>query len=642
MEVPGESRTSHGHSYMAYRKRLDRLSETDPPTDPSSIGIADPTRCLDACYYQFIYQRFENIHGQLDLICNTLLQDSEEADKMLWSLYCCDSQNCGTETFDKGTSHSVDLIINTCQDIGYHGINDPGPNKESCPSESYDGGQSRLPPSPSPEESELPKSDGERTIPDHPTMTSMNTNPPMTSAPLLSSTQPAAAAPATASSTAALSSAASQEEAATGLSAESKAAIGVCSSLAVIALIFLAVFIICRRRGLSRSYPRAPSAAPRHSRSFSEPASVSRTPLISPPPSAGSRDALSLTAPARLSDRKFLIPSILKQGRLSPGSGLSEGIDLAFPASPVFAPSSNKLFPRHERRVTTSSIKFALSPHPPPPPPTASASSSHYARNSSLSSLSSGPGTSTVTVVAPSNKASSVHSSTTAATVMATGGGISSPPLSPTRPPRPHDGPLEIPDLVTPAGPPPNRALPPPPQLYQPSSPTFSVSPLSATSPTFPTRPIVLGGSSPVISIATPPRSYSSTLPRSNNPYHSSHVHTHPYHHATTNPSTPNVPSTSDGGLDKKERDKGKEKFEPVSATELRELTQAYARESWGSWSGAPGGVSPPVGARRNRGSDGATSSSRVSSTDGTGSKKGVPLQDLDLERLGGRYRGQE
>lgn len=193
---------------------------------------------------------------------------------------------------------------------------------------------------------------------------------------------------------------------------------------------------------------------------------------------------------------------------------------------------------------------------------------------SSVYSSGSGPGASTTTI--GSNKGGSVHSSLAAAT------GTSTPPSSAMRLPQAHDRPLE------PSGPPPNRALPAPPPNH-PQSPTFSVTSVSPRSPTFP----LLAARS---------------LARSDGPI----VPTKQQRNTTGPPAS-------------------------ITTKELCDLTESYAqetRESWGSWSGVGGGGPGVVPLGRIRGSAGKD---RDKDKD-TDKPTAVAMQELDLEKLSGRY----
>ncbi|KAI1634570.1 hypothetical protein F4809DRAFT_665348 [Biscogniauxia mediterranea] len=587
---------------------------------PADFGTSDPQGCLNACVGQIL------IGGDIEYFCQQL-QLQRDDPKLLWSLYCCDYTNCGVWIDKPGQSPNVDLIINKCQNHGYYSIPDPGPPAwDSCSSGSPTNAQPNLPPG-----TIEPPDAGLRTFSRSsvPSMTSVPASPSSTSVPTLDSPIPSLSTDPPSSSS---------ETESTGLTAGSKAAIGICTSLGVIALVSLLVFLIRRWKSDPRSYLKGDPVAPRHIRSFSEPPSGSRTsliaPLMTPVPSASSRTA-PCTPPARLSDRKYLGSCFNQDLPRSPATP-GRPDDPAFPVSPIFAPtrssggSGSKLVPRHERRATTNSIGFPLPSSSPP-----AASAPHYPQ-SSIYSLSSGPGVASTTTFGSNNNNNNHNkgagSMLSGCTAVATTSGTPPPPppLSPsTRSLRPHDSnPLPPPPapgehaLVAPSGPPPTRALPPPPPTptsppaHHSASPTFSVSP---TSPTFPpptARPIVLGGgsSSPPYS----PRYYSHN--NSNNNHH---------HH--------------EGGPG-------------LAARELCELTETYAREtrggSWGSWSAGGGcggggggggpGVSPIGGAGtggggRKRGSDGTSSR-------GSGDRKGaayataMALRELDLEKLGGRY----
>jgi hypothetical protein len=328
----------------------------------------------------------------------------------------------------------------------------------------------------------------------------------------------------------------------------------------VLAITTLLVLLFRRRGKRPRTSSPRPLLSPYGNNSYHEPCSGSRTPLITPTPTVSSR-GVPLTPPAKLSDRRYLQP-VFDQGepRHSASSSMA---DLAFPSSPTCALTHSKAPLRHERRATTSGIRF--------PTTTTAATHSHYPQ-SSVYSLSSGPGASTMTV--QSYKASSIHSGS------ATVAGTNTPPLSPARLARAHDGSLESTDFVTPAGPPPNRALPRPPPNH-PNSPTFSITTASPRSLTFPARSLPRGDS-PVV----PVQQGNSTAP-------------------------------------------------PISTStqELCDLTEAYAREareSWGSWSGVGGGGPGVAPSGRKRGS-GSPEKKAESIT-------AVALRELDLEKLSGRY----
>ncbi|GAW25343.1 hypothetical protein SAMD00023353_0500290 [Rosellinia necatrix] len=340
------------------------------------------------------------------------------------------------------------------------------------------------------------------------------------------------------------------------LTGGAKAAVGIFSAIAVLALAALLLFLFRRRRGCPRSkYPR-PLLIPYDDRPYSGSHGGSRTPLITPPPSASSRN-VPLIPPAKLSDRKYLEPVVRKAAL--PPSVVTSVNDQNLPSS-IRARKQSGPIPLHERRATANTTRFpkaivASTPSCQPP-------NKIYSPNS---------GSDTATIANESNKASSVYSGSV--TVI----GTSTPPLPSPRFPRGRDGTFES-GLVTPAGPPPSSALPAPPPNH-PNSPTFSISSVSPRSPTFPARALTRG-ERPIF--PTPPRNSAG-------------------------------PSAS------------------ISTQELCDLTETYAqetRESWGSWSGVGGGGPGVVPLGRKRGS-----------AEKKGEKRTVvPLQELDLEKLSGRY----
>ncbi|OTA96345.1 hypothetical protein M434DRAFT_27999 [Hypoxylon sp. CO27-5] len=418
-----------------------RREQKEDDSVPAKIGLSNPTACIDACFHQFVDEWSGKTHGSFEDVCNQLSLHSGPNTE-LWKLYCCDSTNCGVKTEQTGQSPSVDSIINRCQNTGNYFIYDPGPpssNVFNCASAASGHGEDEL-----------------QTI-----SSAMTTT-------LSSSSSPAAMTSLSSKLNSTASDIGSMPSTPMGLTEGSKAAIGICSSLAIIAIIFLLGFLISRRRSHPKGFVDSASNAPRHVRSSSEPPSSSQTPLITPPPSASSK-GFPLTPPARLSDRRFL-PS-LKQVDTPRSTFVNDG---AFLPVALDSATEKKLgMLRHEPQTTPNNIsKSPVSP--------SSLAAVHLATRflrDSGSSYSSGPGRAS-TLTTASVKANSEHYRSAAVLGTDT---PSQPPLSPTRPRRPRDGSLDIPHLVTPAGPPPTRALPAPPPYY-PASPTFSVSPITPSS----------------------------------------------------------------------------------------------------------------------------------------------------------------
>jgi len=266
------------------------------------------------------------------------------------------------------------------------------------------------------------------------------------------------------------------------LSGGAKTAIGLSSAVALVAMVAAALLCLYRRK--RRRNP--PHRSLRTHLQFAQniPPSSSPTPLISPVNSANNRGG-PLTPPLRLRDRKFLA-SILRPGNRSPSPPLTPLTPAYstpynsggnFPASPICSPTTSKLVPRHERKphvhggsLGSVSVDSTL---PPIPPQIALSMVGGPTGTNSRGSLSS-YGTSSMTGHSSLRNEITIPPpvSPPAAAAYFSGAGSPNPPSSPARPPRPHDAPLEIPDLVSPAsptslvaplGPPPNRALPPPP-----------------------------------------------------------------------------------------------------------------------------------------------------------------------------------
>ena len=239
------------------------------------------------------------------------------------------------------------------------------------------------------------------------------------------------------------------------VSSSAKIAIGVCSVIGLAAAIGLLLFLLHRRRRrggngqmksriwVNRGFPKAGSP----------------TPLI--PATRRSKGVLAFPKPPpQLRDRRFL-PSILRPGARSPSPPLTPltpayaHCNPVFPPSPICSPTANKLVPRHER---TPKMYGMVSR----PPPTLS-----Y-------------GSSTVSGAHRRSQSSYTASSMTANSFRNDGStmGTGTPPASLPRPPRPHEAPLEIPDLVRPG---------PPPSFGVASGRALSPAPLSGPRPPGPT-----------------------------------------------------------------------------------------------------------------------------------------------------------
>lgn len=311
------------------------------------------------------------------------------------------------------------------------------------------------------------------------------------------------------------------------LPAQGIAAIVVCTTLAIAAALLLLLCVLRRRRKQLEAYSGGMSRrASRTANDYLPQGGDTYEPLISASQSfSGERPPL--TPPLRLNDRRIL-PSLLRPLSRSDnlivgpsvetaehgGSGLYSTIQSSpsaktdrmspqsptrataarrtnspFPSSPICAPTSNKMVPRLERMQTHTSVSpeprpslsytQLRSPPPvsfnfpprtsldttsssPPPPPIPAARKGHHRRGTARQPFSS---TST-----SGSGGQDYHNAIINTIPGGSGSGSGSGSVSPTRPRRPHEAPLEIPDLVTPrrnsptpTSPPPNKSLPPPP-----------------------------------------------------------------------------------------------------------------------------------------------------------------------------------
>lgn len=455
-----------------------------------------------------------------------------------WSLYWCDMTFCGVAISQDGgleQDPNVDLIINMCQSNGFSSVLDPGPPSSTYTCQTADASRCTARPfavKPPDSTDSTPVShhptvvsskprgtaqstDGaekETTAPAEPTTTPLTRTTSATTSSSAPSHPLTTAATAThiqiGSNAAGVSPSPNLTTTGSPLSAGAKVAIGVGSAVALIALVAAVLLCLYRRKRRTKSPHRSLRTQLRLAQQV--PPSHSPTPLISATHSAASGNA-PLTPPLRLRDRRFL-PSILRPGnrspsppltpltpaysptysptthRLHPGSG-NTGV---FPASPICSPTTNKLIPRHESapRVHAGSIGSThtaattgtsnMAPHSFPTamplPGTANSRGSLSSYGTSDRSIITGTGPSSSLRNEISHQYHMPFTAPSPVTGGSRGQGTATPPGSPTRPPRPHETPLEIPDLVSPAsptgagpatpsrlGPPPNRSLPPPP-----------------------------------------------------------------------------------------------------------------------------------------------------------------------------------
>ncbi|OLN92162.1 hypothetical protein CCHL11_01390 [Colletotrichum chlorophyti] len=212
--------------------------------------------------------------------------------------------------------------------------------------------------------------------------------------------------------------------------------VAIASSSVIFSLAILAFLVCLFRRRSHRGYTQSIRSEIKH---HSLPQASSPTLLISPLVHGGIHHT-TLAPPPRLKERR-LLPILLGSGRPS--------IDVSIPGTPFaasiaqtggFAPSPisqkcNDLGENHDRSPKVHAR------------PALSVTTRLPAKARNSASLSSAATEQTATTV--SNASSGMPYLTLS---------------SPNRPPRPHETPLRIPDLVCP-GPPPNRSLPPPPPL---------------------------------------------------------------------------------------------------------------------------------------------------------------------------------
>lgn len=311
------------------------------------------------------------------------------------------------------------------------------------------------------------------------------------------------------------------------LPTEAIVAIAVCTTLALVSAVILLICVLRRRRKqLGEHDGDMRSRISRIVQGFAAPADSPQR-LISPSQSYCT-DRPPLTPPLPLRDRK-LLPSLLGPGsrptsivfgppfethhgnnsQSSCYSSHRQDDKDSFPPSPICSPTYNRLEPRQERihqaapSLVTSAASLTSEPSSPPytrlksPPPvsfTFPPSSQDNTTTHPVSPYTKGRASSLRNEITSTTSTTSSNytlherhpNSTGTATIsvidaadspsISTSLSAPTPPSSPIRPRRPHEGPLEIPDLVSPLGtprspspgPPPSKALPPPPLSLRP------------------------------------------------------------------------------------------------------------------------------------------------------------------------------
>jgi hypothetical protein len=535
---------------------------------PEEYGPAQAQACVDACLDQFLRGWLGDTY-EFEDICVSLSSDEPNTD--LWGLTCCDSAACGVWIDVAGKSPNVNSVINKCQNYGFYSIFDPGP-----PPEGYCADRS-LPIVPlSPSETGSPSDTGIATIEN---VSFAGTTATGISDPSITPLPPAAGDRLETSSSVSPPPQASPGE---GLSAGGRAAIGICSSIAIVAILSLVIYLFRRRRRQeNKPFPATLATSHQHSRLPSLPQSGCLTPLLTTPhPTRTSSRNVPLIPPPRLSDRRFL-QAMSRPGttRSSPTSLYPPSEEGGFPVSPMSPTGDKNTWLPSQGRSAHSDIIRA------PSPVATSGRHPGVVGSRSVSSLSSGPASPTT----------SVH--------RALSGAASSPPMRgavpPARPARPHDACRGELEPLRAVGPPPKRALPPPP----PEPPLFGIS-------TAPPPRCMTTGYSPAMVASTAGERVVPLCPD-----------------VPVGLALPGPPRTSQS-----------------PARGHGDLGGAYARDimdSWGSWSGTESGLlatrQPSVACdnlgplRERKGDVGRRSK-------GTAARADPIFKDLDLEKLGGSY----
>ncbi|KAH8178302.1 hypothetical protein LIA77_03384 [Sarocladium implicatum] len=113
----------------------------DPPCSGKKWGfvaynVVNAPRCIFLCRQRFldsmdVHQDSKGrvVDETFAAVCEALSDsDKRRRDQPFWDLYCCDAQACGVDSVEGlGEDPNINWIINTCANIGYEAIVDPGP-----------------------------------------------------------------------------------------------------------------------------------------------------------------------------------------------------------------------------------------------------------------------------------------------------------------------------------------------------------------------------------------------------------------------------------------------------------------------------------------------------------------------------------
>ncbi|KAK4242183.1 hypothetical protein C8A03DRAFT_40457 [Achaetomium macrosporum] len=314
----------------------------------------DPSECLRNCKEHFlrsVLQSWGESSGWVDG-CRILNRAAPARD--FWSLYWCDSTFCGVGISQTGG-------LGQDRDIGFYSVLDPGPpapdfrcNTEADTTEGCSFTVMGIPgatKAPLPNTTQQPIS-ANSALPTT-TRTQVAPNPAV-----VASAPSSARSVATERSSSTTAAGTASTTSGSNLTGQGKAAVAICSVLALMLLVTFALVWLRRRKRRKAAFDRALRS--RRGPTQEIPPAGSPTPLISPANSAvGTRTVL--TPPLRLRDRKFLLPSILRQGSRSPsppltpltpaygpqpgggnGGSSSKGSAI-FPSSPICSPTTTKL-----------------------------------------------------------------------------------------------------------------------------------------------------------------------------------------------------------------------------------------------------------------------------------------------------------